>query len=797
MAGPRTAKKGKRAAGKSSGGAFASLFKIGAWWAFNVAVWTSFILILAGGLYAFSVDRGLRDKFEGNRWKLPSHVYSDSLTVLPGDLLSTTGLIERLKRLNYQEKDTATERPGQYHRGTGTLEIYLNRFDYPGEARPARLVKMLLGGEAVTKIFDAKTGEELFMLEVEPELISRFFGQVQEERRIIPYEAIPKSLVWSVVAVEDAAFFEHHGINFKGITRAVVKGILRFSFREGGSSITQQLVKNLYLSPERTISRKLKEAVMAIVLEMHYPKEKIFEVYINEIYFGQSGSVSICGLGEAAKFYFGKDAEDMTLAESSLLAGLIRSPAGYNPRKHVERAKIRRDYILDRLAKMPQAIQELGVTVQDLDDAKLQDLVVSRHLPPSTIAPYFIAFLRQQLNRTYGEDVLQSVGLRIFTTLDAAAQQNAEGAVDRTLKELETNNKRLQVTDNNRLQAALVVLEPSTGYVRAMVGGRNFVESPFNRAVQMQRQVGSTFKPIVYTAAFHRAFEERGFEFTPATIIEDKPLSITSGGQKWKPNNFDHKFEGNITARHALEQSRNVPTARVGLMVGIDNVIRTARDMGVTADLPPYPALSLGIAEMSPLELASVYATLANQGYYNAPIAIRDVVDQTGAVLEKRSVKPRRAVPPQVAYLTTHILEGAINRGTGAGVRRLGLKIAAAGKTGTTNDAKDAWFVGYTPNILAAVWVGFDTDRNVGLTGGRAALPIWTRFMLDFTRGKDVGRFETPPGIVFRKTCQKSGLLAHYNSPDVVDEAFVEGTEPTEESRLFRDEVLDFFKKRK
>ncbi len=793
MANPRIKKRNTRAGRKKAGGGARAFWHYPLWWAFDAFVWVSFVLVLAGGLYALSIDKDLRMRFEGNGWKLPSHVFSDSLTVIPGDLLTTTGLPDCLRRLNYQEVAATPDRAGQYHRGKASLEVFLRRFDYPGETRPARLVKMLLGGDAVTKIFDANTGAELFMLEVEPELIGRFFGQVQEERQVIPYEAIPKSLVWSVVAVEDAAFFRHHGINFKGILRAFLKGIVRLGFKEGGSSVTQQLVKNVYLSPARTITRKMREAVMAVVLEMHYPKEKLFEVYINEIYFGQSGSVSICGAGEAAKFYFGKDADELSLAESALLAGLIRSPAGYNPRKHVERAKIRRDYILDRLAKMPEAMAELGVTVDDLDQAKSQELSIDRHLPPRTIAPYYIEFLRQQLSRTYGEDVLQGEGLRIFTTLDVAAQRMAEKAVTRTLEELEKNNKKLQVNDGNKLQAAFIALEPSTGYVRAMVGGRDYVQTPFNRAVQMKRQVGSTFKPFVYTAAFLRAFEDRDFKFTAATMIQDKPFSIKSGGERWSPRNFDRKFEGDITARRALERSRNVPTARVAMNVGIENVIRTARDMGVTADLPPYPALSLGVAEMSPLELASAYSTLANQGYYTAPIAIRDVMDQTGIVLEKRRVKPRRSLPAQVAYQTTHILEGVVDRGTAASVRRLGLKVPAAGKTGTTNDAKDAWFVGYTPRMLAAVWVGFDRDRNVGLTGSRAALPIWTRFMLEFNRGRPGEGFEPPSGVVFRKICQKSGLLAHYNSPDVVEEVFVEGTEPTEESPLFRDEVLDFF----
>ncbi len=766
------------------------------WYGFNIAFWLTFVAVIAGGIFAFSVDKDLTAKFEGKRWKLPSHVYSDSLTVLPGSLLSTTGLIDRLVRLNYQRVERAPDKPGEYYLTENTLELYLRGFDYPGETVEPRLLRLSLGGEMVTRIFDLTNRRELALLEIEPELIGRFFGQVQEERRIIPYDKIPKSLVWSVVVMEDDAFFRHHGLNFKGLFRAALKALVRFKAKEGGSSITQQLVKNFYLSPERTITRKLKEMVMAVVLEMHYPKEKIFEVYINEIYFGQSGSVAICGLGEAAQFYFGKKAEDLTLPEAALLAGVLRSPGVYDPRAHDERAKIRRDYILQRLAKTPRALAELQVTKEMLEQAKSQDLAVHKHLPPRNIAPYFLDLLRQQLARTYGEDVLQSEGLKIFTTLDVAVQRMAESAVTDTVAQLEKNNEKLRVKDDNKLQAAIVVIEPSTGYVRAMVGGRDYRSSPYNRAVQMQRQVGSIFKPIVYTSGFWRAYKDRGFKFSGATMLADEAFSINSGGKKWSPHNFDDKYEGMITARRALEGSRNVPTAKAALMIGIDNIIDTARAMGVQADLPPYPALSLGVAEMSPLEIAGAYTTLANQGYHSEPLTIRDVVDRQGNVLEKRSVKARRALPAEVVYQTTSLMRGVVERGTAGGLRRQGYKGPAAAKTGTTNDAKDAWFVGFTPEILAVTWVGFDRDRNVGLTGARAAMPIWAHFMIQYTHGQMQPDFEPPPGIVFRKICQESGMLSRYNCPKVVEEAFLEGAAPEEECDLHRDGLLEFFRKK-
>jgi penicillin-binding protein 1B len=766
------------------------------WLAFELFIWGSLVAVVAGGFYAFSVDQELTAKFEGKRWKLPSQVYSDTLTITPEMKLTTSGVVDRLKRLNYHEVTEEPKQAGEYRAQATALEIFQRRFDYPGEMVKPRLVRVTLNGDRVGKLLDVTERKDLTMLDIEPELIGRFFGQVQEVRRIIPWADIPKSLVWSVVAVEDAGFFHHHGINVRGVLRATLKAAIHLKAREGGSSITQQLVKNFYLTPERTVLRKLKEMVMAVVLEMHYPKEKIFEVYINEIYFGQQGSVSICGLGEAAEFYFAKRAEDLTLAESALLAGLIRSPLGYDPRKHEERAKIRRDYILTRLADMPEALRELKVDQAALRAAAKQELAVHRRLPPRTIAPYFIDLLRQQLARTYGEDVLQSEGLRVFTTLDVPTQKRAEAAVTEGLADLEKNNANLRGGGENRLQAALIVIEPGTGYVRAMVGGRDYASSSYNRAVQMRRQTGSVFKPFVYTAGFLRAHEDRSFSFTGATIVEDKSFSVMSGGRPWTPQNYDHIFEGRITVRHALEHSRNVPTARLAMQIGLDRIVSTARAMGVTADLPQYPSLSLGIAEMSPLEVASAYSVLANQGYYNEPLTFRDVVDRAGNVLEKRSVRTRRALPAEVAFLTTSLLQGVIDRGTAAAARSRGFTLPAAGKTGTTSSEYDAWFAGYTPSLLAVTWVGFDRERNVGLTGASAALPLWVKFMIEQTRGQAAETFEPPPGIVFRKICQDSGLLSRYNCPHVVEEAFEDGREPTEECNVHRDGLLEFFRKK-
>ncbi|MCZ7585596.1 MAG: penicillin-binding transpeptidase domain-containing protein [Deltaproteobacteria bacterium] len=342
----------------------------------------------------------------------------------------------------------------------------------------------------------------------------------------------------------------------------------------------------------------------------------------------------------------------------------------------------------------------------------------------------------------------------------------------------------------------MIAIQPQTGFIRAMVGGRDFYESQFNRITQARRQVGSVFKPFVYAAGFLRAYEDPAFSFTPATLVDDAPFTVTNpGSPPWTPHNYDGKYEGTVNARHALQKSRNVPTAKFAMEIGIDRIAGLAHRMGITSGLPEFPSLSLGSADLSPMEVASAYSTLANQGTHAEPLAIRDVVDANGRVLEKKPVEIERVVQPEVAYLTTSLMESVINHGTGARARALGFRHPAAGKTGTTNDYKDAWFVGFTPKILAAVWVGFDDNRELRLTGSAAALPIWTKFMISQLSKSVPVPFEVPERIVRRKIDPESGMLAGFDCPQFTEEVFLEGTEPEEECELHSDSVLDFFKK--
>ena len=761
------------------------------YWGYTFAFYAALVGLIIGGIYALTITPDLKEKFEGHRWKLAGHVYSDSLAIVAGQNVNTLSLKDRLVRMNYQPTESDVPKKGEFKITEAYFDIHLRDFRTPDEKIAGYWLRLSTDKFGrIISMTDKTTNKSIYLAEIEPELIGRFFGPHREERDVVGYEEISPYLTNAIVTIEDNRFFTHHGVNFRGLIRSTLVNLYHRRFMQGGSSITQQLVKNFYLTPERTLSRKLREMVMAVVLEMLYTKEEIFECYLNEVYFGQSGSVSVCGVGEASKFYFGKDVRDLDLAEAALLAGLIRSPDGYNPRKkdREQRAKIRRDYILSQMA-------ENGlISKEQSDAARNQEIKVHHHTPTYTIAPYFVEFLKKQLSEKYSPDVLISDGLRIYTTLDVGMQRKAEKALREGLEELEKAYPRLKENPNKPLQAAMVVIDPNTGAIRAMVGGRDFAKSQFNRAVQSKRQTGSVFKPFVYTTAFVKA-EEGEIELTASDIIEDSPVNIRSGNSLWSPQNYDRKFRGPVTVRQALEKSLNVPTVKIAQRVGTKSIIETAHKMGIVSELPPYPSIALGVAELSLLEVASAYSTLAALGTHAEPISIKDVISKENEALDKKTVRVKRAIPARAAFLTVHLLKGVVDRGTAARARRYGFKHPAAGKTGTTNDYKDAWFVGFTPNLLAAVWVGFDSEESLRLSGSSAALPIWINFMKSQTYGEAPIDWEPPPGVVFKKIDYQTGKLAVYGAPKIIEEAYLEGQEQDEKAEEYQDPLVEFFKK--
>jgi penicillin-binding protein 1B len=576
------------------------------------------------------------------------------------------------------------------------------------------------------------------------------------------------------MAAEDRRFFEHHGIDVRAVARAVWVNLRRGGVSQGGSTLTQQLVKNLVLTPKRTWGRKIREAALAVALERRYGKDEILSAYLNGIYLGQHGGFAVYGVGAASRSFFGKDVERITLGEAATLAGIIRAPNTYSPVQHPDRARERRNTVVRQMHDLKM-----------LDDKQLaqvlkERMTVQRGSVLNALGPYFADWVRGQVEQLQPADESSSSGLRIYTTLNPVLQRAAEGALARGLDRLEGQYRALRRNDPAaRLQGAIVALDARTGEIRAMVGGRDYGQSQFNRVVQARRQPGSAFKPFVYLAALSQGPRGEPPNFTPASLLEDRPLTVGTGRNAWTPRNYENRYEGTVTVRRALEQSLNAATVWMAETVGYDAVVRVAREAGFTSPMEPVPALVLGSFEVTPIELASAFAALANGGEQIRPTGLRAVVDREGGISEPR-VDRKAGFRPDEAFLVTHLLRGVIDRGTGAGARALGVEGPVAGKTGTTNEGRDTWFVGYTPRLVAVVWVGFDQRDVLRLSGAQAALPIWADFMRTALGVVPATLPEPPPSITFREVDAANGKLATTWCPVAIREAFLASTEPRE-----------------
>jgi penicillin-binding protein 1B len=680
------------------------------------------------------------EKFEGRKWVFPSKIYSDSYFLYVGANLRIQDLSEKLHRLGYFETQTQPKAKGEYRLAAkeGRIEIYLHDFDSPTDRFVGVPIRITLQGNTIAKIESLVDGKEQFFAELEPELITGLYERIWQERKVIKLAEVPPLVIKAILAVEDERYFDHFGVDPVGILRAMWVNALSLSYQQGGSTLTQQLMKNFFLSDERTMSRKIPEAVMAVIAERKYSKETILENYLNEIYLGQRGSQGIFGVWEAAQFYYSKPLTDLTIGETALLAGLIRAPNRLSPYKSAEAATKRRNVVLAKL------LDDKIITPNQYA-AALREKLPQRSLARVTNeGPFFVDYLRRELEENYSNAVLTKEGLRIFSSLDLNMQRMAERALVEGLKKLEAAHPALRRKgEDDSLEAAIVVLRPQTGEIKAMVGGRNYGKSQFNRAFQAKRQPGSVFKPFVYLAALMYGGQS-GTKYSPDTVVNDSQFTWTYENQEWQPQNYNNEYFGAVTLRKALESSLNSATSRVAQDVGIRRVRDVAHRLGIRSPLPAVPALSLGAAEVTPLEVAVAFSTLANSGARTRPLAVKQVMDQNAKVLERRDVRPEQVLDPQLANTMNQILKGVLDRGTGAMARRWGFTRPAAGKTGTTNDYKDAWFVGYTPDLLAVVWVGFDGPRKIGLSGAEAALPIWTEFMKNATASMPITEFPVP-----------------------------------------------------
>jgi penicillin-binding protein 1B len=754
----------------------------------KVALFLPLIVILFAlppALYLFnnyydSLKTEVVTRFSGKRWDIPSRIYSDSCLIYPGQNLKDLGFFERIARLNYHHlgPDEKVSARGEYSFDPkrGRLVLFLHAFGYPYRRFDGELIEMrLTPDERVLLMGDPITQKPIFSFELEPELISGIFQGSWEQRRLMRLSQIPPAMIDAILAAEDHRFYEHHGIDLVRIVKAAWVDLASGRVRQGGSTLTQQLMKNFFLTQKRDWHRKVKEILMAYIAERLYSKDEILENYVNDIYLGQHGQEGIYGIWEAAQFYFSKEPRDLTIAEMATIAGMISSPNRINPLRHPKAAQTRRNEVLALM------VADGYISKAAYDVAMAEPLRPREVFTENNDAPFFVDYVKHELAERYPPEVLTGEGLRIFTTLDVHAQKLAEHAVDHGLGDLEAAHPRLRRKEQeDRLEGALIAIEPQSGKILAMVGGRDYRSSQFNRVVQSKRQPGSVFKPVTYLAALDETLSGGPEKFLPTSYIEDAPFTWEYGAnQSWTPANYKHRYFGQVTLEFALEESLNSATSRLANAIGLDRVQAMASKLGF-GDLPPYPSIVLGGIEVTPMQVAGAYAIMANGGLQVQPFAVTEVVDKDGKVVEGHELKAEQVLSPQLAYAIDFMLEQVINHGTGAGARSKGFKRPAAGKTGTTNDSKDAWFSGFTPNLLAVVWTGFDKKEELGLTGAQSALPIWTDFMKAASASRPATDFIPPPGLVVEKVNRSTGCRAAPDSPSAITGVFPVDMAPAE-----------------
>ncbi|MDA8125824.1 MAG: PBP1A family penicillin-binding protein [Deltaproteobacteria bacterium] len=724
-------------------------------------------LLLHAGYLVYTVSRRVAE----NARETSSILYGRPLEIRKGDHLGNLRFPERLRALAYKKVAGQPSQPGTYAEEAGKIRLFsrANRAAEPPQA--GRRFEMEVQDGRVTALA-SQDGSPLEAIRLEPEEIGRIQGPKNEARQQVPLSAISPFLQNAVIASEDARFYSHIGIDVRAIGRALWANLRERRFAQGGSTITQQLAKNLFLSPQKTIGRKLHEAELALIVEWRYSKKEILEMYLNKIYFGQGGSRGIYGIEEAAAFYFAKPAKDLTLDESALLAGTIRSPNRYSLLKEPKAAKARRNAVLTKMRQLDMIGEEEFRKAANAP-VRTRTPQIAAHEPL-----YFIDYLQRVTENALGEE-LYDAGYRYYTTLDPGHQSAAEEAVAKGLAEIE----KTALPADEPLQAALVAIDPATGEITALVGGRRYGESQFNRATDAKRQPGSAFKPFVLLAALSQAAQGKG-NATLSTPVSGEPLSLPVPEGSWRPANFGNEKVGKITIRRMIEASVNTAAVRLAMDVGLQDVVKTAHAAGITSPLAAVPSLALGSCEVTPLELAYAYAALASGGVRFTPFPFHSVTTADGEVLLVNQVRRERAIDPRAAYLTGYALEGVLERGTAQSAKTMGISFPAAGKTGTTDGNRDSWFVGYTPELVCAVWVGYDSGKDTGLTGATGALRIWTRFMgARYSQAPPPAR--TPPaGVETAVIDPESGFLATGACPETLIEAYLAGTAPGESCPL-------------
>ena len=668
--------------------------------------------IVALAAYTAWLDYRIRDEFEGKRWAVPARLYARPLELAPGARLTADAIEAELKLAGYRRVRSAF-RPASYERAGGHIRLHTRAFHFPDGEAPSRRVSVTASGGRITAL--EVDGKPRPKVRVDPAEIARILPAHREDRVLVRLADVPEAFVAILLEIEDRRFHRHFGVDPLAIARAAWANLLAGRTVQGGSTLTQQLAKNFFLSSERTLTRKLNEALIAFLLEWRYSKHEILEAYLNEVYLGQQGAHAIHGFGRAAHYYFGRALADLDLDEMALLTGLVRGPSYYDPRRHPKRATRRRNRVIDRLETQGIAGPEAA------ERGRREPLGVTRYPPPaSSPYPAFVDLVRRQIRRDYPSSVLRSEGLRIFTTLDPTVQAAAESALGKSIPLLSSRSG----VAREGLQAGISVTDARSGEVLSVVGGRNPRGTGFNRALDAVRPVGSLVKPAVYLAALTRP------QFHLASPVRDVPVKLDGPRGPWQPRNHDGRTHGTVFLQDALVHSYNLATIRLGLDVGLDRVHETIRALGVTRPLTTHPAMLLGTIELAPIEVNAMYQSLATGGLLQPLRAIRSVTDRNGRSLGRYPARSDRVADPRAVFLVTHALRGVLTEGTGRRARNLlGNWQALAGKTGTTDGLRDSWFAGYGADRVAVVWVGRDDNRPVNLSGSSGALEVWARLM--------------------------------------------------------------------
>lgn len=711
--------------------------------------------------YLSYLDYGIREQFNGKRWSIPAHVYANPVDLYAGLAITATKFEELLQQLHYR-KDAHLTFEGTYVRNGQQFTVRTRDFTFWDASQPSVLMQVTFADTGIVSLTDVKKSEDIAIMRMDPVQIGSFYPAIKEDRVLIKLTDAPDALIKGLLASEDRDFYQHFGISLRGIVRALWANLRAGGMVQGGSTITQQLAKNFYLSAERSLERKLKEALMALILEFRYRKNDILEAYLNEIYLGQNGSSAVHGFGLASEFYFGNSLTDLPLEQIASLVALVRGPSEYDPRRYPERALQRRNLVLDEM------VAEGYLTEQQAGNAKSKPLnVIPRTKRVGNRYPGFLELVKRRLKEEYREEDFTSDGLKIFTTLDTLVQDTLEKTVGNKLNQLEKLSKASQ------LQAAVIVTRRDNGEIVALQSARDNAAGGFNRALDAVRPIGSLIKPAVYLTAL-----ENPQKYTVTTYVNDTAIVVRGqNGKDWSPKNYDHREHGRIPLHTALAKSYNLATVRVGMDIGIAKTAKTLKNMGVNKDIELLPSLLLGASELTPLEVTQMYQTLAGDGFSTPVKAIRAVIDANGEHLQSYPFNVKQAIDPAATYIVNTILQEVMHEGTGhAAYSVFPHDYGLIGKTGTTNDARDSWFAGYTGDYLAVAWVGRDDNKPIGLTGATGALPIWTSLMRQISTQPVT--LSPPDNINIVNVDRYTGLLARGSCGNARAYPYIAGSEP-------------------